>query len=597
MLETGSGREDLLPGDVQIKAGSILQHIFAPPSTWRQDRLQPGAAGSGSISQHGMRSHRVGEQEVGKCQTYPGCRRLHGFLGRHQHDGSPYRTSSHPGAGERPSSSQPDHPSPTGCSRISAGHRSPIWWTTTRRTRHRDTSRFPSSQMHLRSPLQSSLPHKPALPPPHQPNQYRTPNANYSLASAHLYESLQSATPATQIDPEVPKVPRLSRKTPRRQFCHACHACHANQPWGLESATPVTQNAAASIRPRMRQGSAHLYEGLQSATPATQIDRGVPKVPRLSCKTPRRQFDPGCRQGSADLYEDLQSATPARQINPEVPRVPRLSRKTPRLPRKSTLRGRKYHACHAKRRGTQDVAKVPLTSMKVSKVPRLPRKSTLRCRKCRACHAKRRGVNSTQDVAKVPLTSMKVSKVPRLPRKSTLRCRKCRACHAKRRGAIRPRTLPRFRWPLWRSRKCHACHANRARGTESVVVLLLCWCCCCCCWWMIDDWWLMIDDWWWGGGWGGADGEEGRDVPQQKQKPHNTMWEIFGQFSTRIGAIFDQLPISFRPESDQFLTSFRSFSTIFSFGNSTSTNFDEIYQVNYNFSTPRCSATLGPFFN
>jgi len=137
---------------------------------------------------------------------------------------------------------------------------------------------------------------------------------------ADIYEGPESAAPVTQIDPEVSKVPRLSRKTPRRQSDPGC--C---------------------------QGSADLYEGFQSATPATQIDPGVPKEPRLSRKTPRRQSDPGCRQASADLYEGLESVISC-------------------LSRKSTLKSRKSHACHAKHRGlnpTQDVAKLPPTSMKV----------------------------------------------------------------------------------------------------------------------------------------------------------------------------------------------------------------------------------------
>ena len=99
----------------------------------------------------------------------------------------------------------------------------------------------------------------------------------------------------------------------------------------------------------------------------------------------------------------------------------------PHLSRKSTLRSRKCHACHAKRRGvhsTQGVRQLPPTSMKVYKVPHLSRKSTLRSRKCHACHAKRRGVHSTQGVRQLPPTSMKVYKVPHLSRKSTLRSRK-----------------------------------------------------------------------------------------------------------------------------------------------------------------------------
>ena len=120
---------------------------------------------------------------------------------------------------------------------------------------------------------------------------------------------------------------------------------------------------------------------------------GASKVPRLSRKTPRRQFDPLRPPASADLYEGLYKA--------------------PRLSRKSTLRSRKCHACHAKHRGansTHFVRQLPPTSMKVYKVPHLSRKSTLRSRKCHACHAKHRGANSTHFVRQLPPTSMKVYK-------------------------------------------------------------------------------------------------------------------------------------------------------------------------------------------
>ena len=76
-------------------------------------------------------------------------------------------------------------------------------------------------------------------------------------------------------------MPRLSRKMPRRQF-------DAGRP----------------------PASADLYEGLQSATPVTQIDPEVSKAPRLSRKTPRRQFDPGRPPASADLYEGPETTTP-----------------------------------------------------------------------------------------------------------------------------------------------------------------------------------------------------------------------------------------------------------------------------------------------
>ena len=81
-------------------------------------------------------------------------------------------------------------------------------------------------------------------------------------------------------------------------------------------------------------------------------------------------------------------------------------------------------------------------------MPRLPRKSSLRCRKCHACHAKDRGATSVllrrqasadlyggTESTTPAMTTMMVQKAPRLPRKSSLRCRKCHACHAKDRGA------------------------------------------------------------------------------------------------------------------------------------------------------------------
>ena len=61
-------------------------------------------------------------------------------------------------------------------------------------------------------------------------------------ASADIYGGSESATPATQIQPDLLTVPRLSRKMQRRQF-----------------------------DPLRRQASADIYGGSESATPATQI--------------------------------------------------------------------------------------------------------------------------------------------------------------------------------------------------------------------------------------------------------------------------------------------------------------------------------------
>ena len=118
------------------------------------------------------------------------------------------------------------------------------------------------------------------------------------------------------------------------------------------------------------------------------------------------------RQASADLYGGTESTTPATQIEPEVPKVPRATQKTA-APHQSYF-----------------VAKLPLTSMVVQKVPRLPRKSSLRCRKCHACHAKDRGATSvllrrqasadlyggTESATPATQIEPEVLKVTRLPR-------------------------------------------------------------------------------------------------------------------------------------------------------------------------------------
>ena len=126
-------------------------------------------------------------------------------------------------------------------------------------------------------------------------------------ASADLYEGLESATPVTQIKPEVPRVPRLSRGKPRRQIrprmspsfrwplwrSRKCHACHANQAWGTQSYHAChAESRGAKSDLGCRQASADLYEGLESATPVTQIEPALPKVPRLSRGKPRRQIRP-----------------------------------------------------------------------------------------------------------------------------------------------------------------------------------------------------------------------------------------------------------------------------------------------------------------
>ena len=109
-------------------------------------------------------------------------------------------------------------------------------------------------------------------------------------ASADIYGGTESSTPATQktaaphqsyfvaklplTSMVVQKVPRLPRKSSLRY--RKCHACHAKD------------RGATSVLLR-RQASADIYGGTESTTPATQIEREVPKVPR---KRPRRHISP-----------------------------------------------------------------------------------------------------------------------------------------------------------------------------------------------------------------------------------------------------------------------------------------------------------------
>ena len=187
----------------------------------------------------------------------------------------------------------------------------------------------------------------------------------------------------------VQKVPRLPRKSSLR--CRKCHGCHAKD----RGATAVLLR---------RQASADIYDGTESTTPATQIEPEVPKAPRLPRKRPR---------ASADIY-GTESTTPATQN-----RAWGAESATP-----ATQKTAAPHQSYF-------VAKLPLTSMAVQKVPRLPRKSSLRYRKCHACHAKDRGATSvllrrqasadiyggTESTTPATQIEPEVPKAPRLPRK------------------------------------------------------------------------------------------------------------------------------------------------------------------------------------
>ena len=267
-------------------------------------------------------------------------------------------------------------------------------------------------------------------------------------ASADIYGDIASATPATQIEPEVLKVSRLPRKKPRRQispfsspsFCWhlwrycKCHACHTKRAWGAESVTPATQKGATSNQsPSFRWHLCRYCKcqachtkrawGAESDTPATQ-KAGASNQSLFAAKLPLTPMEhckcQACHAKRADIYGDTASATPATQSEREVLKGSPLPRKKPRRQispfssssfRWHLWRYCKCHACHTKRAwgaesvtpATQKaatsnqslfVAKLPLTSMEILQVPRLPHKASLSCWKRHACHAKSRGVKS-----------------------------------------------------------------------------------------------------------------------------------------------------------------------------------------------------------
>ena len=76
--------------------------------------------------------------------------------------------------------------------------------------------------------------------------------------------------------------------------------------------------------PGRRRASSDIYEGPESATPATQTE---PKASRLPRQKQRRPSDTVRRRASADTYEGPASTTPATQMEPEVLKVSRLPRK------------------------------------------------------------------------------------------------------------------------------------------------------------------------------------------------------------------------------------------------------------------------------
>ena len=181
----------------------------------------------------------------------------------------------------------------------------------------------------------------------HRKMQRRQSDPVRRRASADIYGSSESTTPATQIEPEVPKVPRLPRKRPRRHISPTSSPSFRRHLWWYRK-----DRGATSVLLR-RQASDDIYGGTEKTVaphqsyfvaklPLTSMTvQKAPRLPRKSSLRCRRCHachakDRGAtsvllrRQASADIYDGTESTTPATQIEPEVPKVPRLPRERPR---------------------------------------------------------------------------------------------------------------------------------------------------------------------------------------------------------------------------------------------------------------------------
>ena len=180
-----------------------------------------------------------------------------------------------------------------------------------------------------------------------------------------------SATPATQSEGRCHEVPRLPHKV--KADVSKCHACHAKgrgitAPW-LTKRARQSQPSAISATPATQSNNP--YHQSSSAMPATQSDGGsnVDVTKCHACHTKWRQMSRSatpatqnaaasrrhgwpsappeptqCHKCHACQQSMSSSATPATQSNNR-------RRQVPRLPHKVKVDVTKCHACHAKRRG------------------------------------------------------------------------------------------------------------------------------------------------------------------------------------------------------------------------------------------------------
>ena len=144
------------------------------------------------------------------------------------------------------------------------------------------------------------------------------------------------------------------------------------------------------------------------------------------------------QDSSSPCRTEAPSAAPATQNEPEVLQVLH-------LPRKTSWRGSKCCACHAKTKrrpttlpqtsmeGAPSAAPATQNEPEVLQVLHLPRKTSRRCSKCCACHAKKKRpkvINCCRTSAPAMQNGPRCSKCPTFHAK-----RAGGACHAKGSGA------------------------------------------------------------------------------------------------------------------------------------------------------------------
>ena len=152
----------------------------------------------------------------------------------------------------------------------------------------------------------------------------------YHACHANRARGVESDTPATQKT----LAPHQSQNVSKLSFrwrlwrYRKYHACHANRAGGVERNAPATQKNAA---PHQSHNVAKLPLTSMKAPNAPRL----PRISSLRCwkchachvEDSRRPWVHRRRQASADIYEGTESATPATHIAPAVLKVSRLPRR------------------------------------------------------------------------------------------------------------------------------------------------------------------------------------------------------------------------------------------------------------------------------